>query len=79
MPIYTYLCRSCGLTGDHLVGNFNVVEVICDACGGVADRQFSPSGRFILKGSGWASDGYTTKGSLAAMNEQANREAMGKK
>ena len=57
MPLYEFICKSCGTNKDEIVP-MGTESTICDICGGVADKVMSaPS--FILKGCGWAADGYS--------------------
>lgn len=53
MPIYEYICRSCGLEKEHLQKMNDAPIEICPECGS-SDyiKQISAAG-FQLKGSGW--------------------------
>ena len=61
MPIYEYLCASCGYQFEE-VQKFNDPPVEeCPNCGkNTANRQVSMSA-FHLKGGGWYKDGYSGK------------------
>jgi putative FmdB family regulatory protein len=58
MPIYEYRCRECA-------EEFEVMQKIsdrplrkCRSCGGRLDKLLSQTA-FVLRGSGWYSDGYS--------------------
>ena len=69
MPIYEYLCGSCGFQFEE-VEKFNDPPLEeCPDCGKKsANRQVSMSA-FHLKGGGWYKDGYSDK-----KNESENKE-----
>ena len=73
MPIYEYLCASCGFHFEE-VQKFNDPPLDeCPDCGEKsASRQVSMSA-FHLKGGGWYKDGYSGKS-----NESENTEKSGK-
>ena len=53
MPIYEYICRSCGLEKEHLQKMSDNPIENCPACGsGDYVKQVSAAG-FQLKGTGW--------------------------
>ena len=64
MPRYLFKCTLCEdeREVDMSLDDFSST-IPCAKCGEISRQKFSPS-TFILKGSGWASDGYVTKGSL---------------
>ena len=55
MPVYEFKCQ-CGLVTERLV-KIGVEEIKCPKCGGKAKRIISLCS-FVLKGKGWAKDGY---------------------
>jgi putative FmdB family regulatory protein len=56
MPIYEYLCPSCGATHDKLKKHARADEELCQRCGERADRQISSS--VVKRGTGeWSSPG----------------------
>jgi putative FmdB family regulatory protein len=61
MPTYEYACAACG---DAWEVEQRITEPAlkkCPACGkNAAKRQISGGGTFILKGSGWYADGYSS-------------------
>jgi len=63
MPLYEYRCQKCGKSVE-LLRKFEEkeAEVICsdDLCKGEARSVLSRSS-FVLKGGGWASDGYSSR------------------
>ena len=62
MPIYTYKCKKCGneMEKIHTTIPKNDKIVICSNCKYIMKKQIS-STNFILKGGGWANDGYSKK------------------
>ena len=61
MPLFDFKCEKCGAVKELIRGLGKAGEVffeVCDACGGVMHKTIS-SGNFILKGKGWAKDGYS--------------------
>lgn len=69
MPIYDFECGSCSNVFEDLVRDTHVVPA-CPSCGSsVTSRVTSVLRRttFVLKGSGWAADGYA---SPAGSNDQ---------
>ena len=60
MPLYEYLCKTCGEKEERIQGFSAPTEHDCPKCGktlGMA-RQISVSG-FSLAGGGWHSQGYS--------------------
>jgi putative FmdB family regulatory protein len=62
MPLYEYKCDKCGQVMEVLVrpSDPRQGDVTCDKnnCAGQAKRVLSRTS-FMLKGGGWASDGYS--------------------
>ncbi|MCP5244699.1 MAG: zinc ribbon domain-containing protein [Burkholderiales bacterium] len=53
MPIYEYLCNSCGTKKEHMQKMSDAPIQVCPECGSKAyAKQISAAG-FQLKGSGW--------------------------
>ena len=53
MPIYEYLCNSCGVKKEHIQKMSDAPVLACPECGGDNYvKQISAAG-FQLKGSGW--------------------------
>ena len=68
MPTYSYTCDACGKSFEK---EQRIVEdpiKACELCGKPKARRQIVSGNFILKGGGWYSDGYGSKGSAKASN-----------
>lgn len=57
MPIYEYECDECGRFEELQKASDTPLEK-CPKCGGKAKRVMSTGTSFILKGGGWAFDGY---------------------
>jgi putative FmdB family regulatory protein len=60
MPIYEYRCDKCGEVHEVFQGFGEGPLDGCPACGGPVVKIIS-STSFVLKGSGWYSDGYSGK------------------
>lgn len=58
MPIYDFHCKNCGRKAELLVDE--AVNPLCPSCGLPMDKECSCA-TFILKGEGWAKDGYARK------------------
>ena len=74
MPIYEYLCASCGFQFEE-VQKFNDPPLEeCPNCGEKsASRQVSMSA-FHLKGGGWYKDGYEGKNNESTKTEKSGKE-----
>ncbi len=74
MPIYEYLCVSCGHQFEE-VQKFNEPPISeCPDCGkNMASRQVSMSA-FHLKGGGWYKDGYSDKSKESEKTEKSEKE-----
>ncbi len=59
MPVYSYRCKR-GHHYDSLQHMPGQPQKRCPLCGGMGERQIRAVG-FILKGGGWAKDGYSSK------------------
>lgn len=59
MPLYAYLCQSCG-TEQEVLRKFSDPPLKkCPACGGKLTKKIT-STSFQLKGGGWYKDGYAS-------------------
>ena len=61
MPIYEFVCPECGKTVEKMVLTLDdpvLKDLRCSLCGSRVERVLSVTG-FILKGRGWAKDGYS--------------------
>lgn len=61
MPTYTYICENCTEEIDIIVKLKDLEDHIetCPTCKGEMFRRIGNLGGFRLKGSGWASSGYS--------------------
>ncbi len=77
MPIYEYLCESCGFQFEE-VQKFNDPPIQkCLDCGeNSASRQVSISA-FHLKGGGWYKDGYSVKSNETEKTGKSGKENTG--
>jgi len=62
MPIYEYRCKSCGHAFEVIQRHGDPQLRKCRACSGRLEKLISQSA-FHLKGGGWYSEGYLSKGS----------------
>lgn len=53
MPIYEYLCNSCGLKKEHLQKMSDAPIKVCPTCGSESYAKLVSAAGFQLKGSGW--------------------------
>ena len=53
MPIYEYLCNSCGAENEHLQKINDAAIAACPACGSSNYTKLISAAGFQLKGSGW--------------------------
>ena len=61
MPIYEYMCNSCGKSFEVLQGINETPELSCEKCDGKdIERVLSP-GAFVFKGSGFYATDYKNK------------------
>lgn len=58
MPLYTFQCVKCEYVFEELVSMEKSTKVKCCKCTGKTKKYVGHSS-FILKGTGWAKDGYT--------------------
>ena len=56
--IYEFKCKNCHITEEYFSTPSNKEETKCRICGAVAKRIISKN-NFVLKGKGWAKDGYS--------------------
>jgi putative FmdB family regulatory protein len=73
MPIYEYRCLSCGRRLERVQKFSDKPLSVCPECGGALNKLIS-STSFVLKGSGWYSDGY---GSTGPEKEVAPKKEVG--
>jgi putative FmdB family regulatory protein len=59
MPIYDYGCEDCGeYFSEQKKMAQSEEKAACEGCGAPAPRIVSQGATFVLKGSGWADEGY---------------------
>ena len=77
MPLYEYLCTSCGRTFEAFQSFGEAPLALCDRCGGALKRLISaPAVQF--KGSGWYVSDYGRSGS-SSKTPEAEKPAGGAK
>ena len=77
MPIYEYLCASCGYQFEE-VQKFNDLPLEeCADCGKNSARLQVSMSSFHLKGGGWYKDGYSVKSDEFEKTEKSVKEKTG--
>jgi putative FmdB family regulatory protein len=69
MPIYEYLCESCGMVNEKLQKVNDPPPARCDECGSRKLAKLVSRSAFQLKGGGWYSDLYASKKKEAPAKE----------
>lgn len=61
MPTYDFQCTNCNDTYEETIpiSELDKVTVFCPKCKTACKRIISGGSGFLLKGDGWASDGYS--------------------
>ena len=72
MPIYEYLCESCGMVNEKLQKVGDPPPARCDECGSRKLAKLVSRSAFQLKGGGWYSDLYSSKKKEAPAKEGAD-------
>jgi putative FmdB family regulatory protein len=71
MPTYVYGCASCGCEFERFQKMTDAPVRKCPECARrTVERKLTPSS-FVLKGGGWYSDGYSSRGSASASSAPA--------
>lgn len=78
MPIYEYLCESCGMVNEKLQKLNDPPPGRCDECGSKKLAKLVSRSAFQLKGGGWYSDLYASKKKEAPAKEGAEPAAAAK-
>lgn len=60
MPIYEYRCDACESTFEVMARITEAPPETCERCGNGPVHKLISQTSFVLKGSGWASDGYSS-------------------
>lgn len=61
MPTYEYFCENCNLLDEKQHSIKENPTFNCPSCDGEMSRVIASNTSFILKGQGWARDGYGNK------------------
>ena len=61
MPMYEYICESCGHEWDEQQKINDSKIKICPHCNKESARRMISKSSFVLCGGGWAREGYSTK------------------
>jgi predicted nucleic acid-binding Zn ribbon protein len=55
MPLHKYVCNGCSISFEHHTRDG---APLCPRCGKDADKRVPAECTFVLRGLGWADDGY---------------------
>ena len=78
MPIYEYLCASCGYQFEE-VQKFNESPLEeCPDCGKKSARRQVSVSAFHLKGGGWYKDGYSGKSNESEKTDDSDKKTSAK-
>ena len=78
MPIYEYLCASCGYQFEE-VQKFNEPSLEeCPDCGKNSERRQVSMSAFHLKGGGWYKDGYSGKSNESEKKDDSDKKTSAK-
>jgi putative FmdB family regulatory protein len=61
MPIYEYMCNSCGKSFEVLQGINETPELSCEKCNGKDIERVLSAGAFVFRGSGFYETDYKKK------------------
>lgn len=76
MPIYEYLCNSCGVRKEHIQKMNDTPIKACPECGSTEYAKLISAAGFQLKGSGWYVTDFKNKpASVAAKSEKSHAQA----
>jgi putative FmdB family regulatory protein len=75
MPIYEYLCESCGKVNEKLQKVNDPPPGRCDECGSRKLAKLVSRSAFQLKGGGWYSDLYASRKEKAAVPGEGKEAA----
>jgi putative FmdB family regulatory protein len=70
MPIYEYLCNSCGVRKEHIQKMSDTPIKACPECGSTGYAKLISAAGFQLKGSGWYATDFKNKPVAAAKSEK---------
>ena len=74
MPIYEYLCASCGYQFEEVQKFNDPLLERCSDCGKKSARRQVSMSAFHLKGGGWYKDGYSGKSDESEKTEKSGKE-----
>ncbi|MDC8444424.1 MAG: zinc ribbon domain-containing protein [Nitrosomonas sp.] len=76
MPIYEYLCNSCGVRKEHIQKMSDTPIKACPECGSAEYAKLISAAGFQLKGSGWYVTDFKNKPApVAAKSEKSDAQA----
>ena len=78
MPLYEYICESCGRTLEAFQSFSEAPLSLCDRCGGQLKRLISPPA-LQFKGSGWYVSDYGKSGAVRGASESGKGGSEGAK
>jgi putative FmdB family regulatory protein len=70
MPTYEYKCKACGNEFEYQQRISDPPKSVCEQCGGTLEKLISRSS-FLLKGSGWYKDLYSSPKPASGSSESA--------
>ncbi len=80
MPIYEYICNSCGYEFEEVQKFSDPSYDKCPSCGRITAKRKVSISSFHLKGGGWYKDGYSnkeSKGDKPASSEKESSKNLG--
>ncbi|WP_428267279.1 FmdB family zinc ribbon protein [Haliangium sp.] len=76
MPIYEYKCKACGNEFEYQQRMSDPPKSECERCGGALEKLISRSS-FMLKGSGWYKDLYSSAKPKSSGGDKADGSSTG--
>jgi putative FmdB family regulatory protein len=76
MPTYEYKCKACGNEFEYQQRISDPPKSVCEQCGGTLEKLISRSS-FLLKGSGWYKDLYSSPKPASGSSEGGGKESSG--
>ena len=74
MPIYEYLCVSCGYQFEEVQKFSDPPLEVCPDCGKNSARRQVSMSAFHLKGGGWYKDGYSGESNKSEKTENSGKD-----
>ena len=78
MPIYEYLCSSCGFQKEYLQKISDPLKSVCPECNKVTFGKMLTAAGFQLKGGGWYATDFKNSGAGPATKNNGKSEAANK-